>query len=116
LESETAVARKRVQDAETTIMQDITTAGNGCVTTGKPETTFEEMLNAIRESLSDLASSDDEQDGEDEEDDEEDTELGKLSDDDEPGWVMGTITKMVLHRMESFRQQQMRLDELTQPG
>ena len=116
VERETAVARKRVQDAETAIMQDMTTAENGGATTGKPETTFEEMLNAIGDSLSDLASSDDEQDGEDEEDDEEDTELGKLSDDDEPGWVMGTITKTVQHCMESFRQKQMRLDELTQPG
>ena len=115
-ERETAVARKRVQDAETAIMQDMTAAENGGATAGKPETTFEEMLNAIGDSLSDLASSDDEQDGEDEEDDEEDTELGKLSDDDEPGWVMGTITKTVQHRMESFRQKQMRLDELTQPG
>jgi len=85
VERETAVARKRVQDAETAIMQDMTTAENGGATTGKPETTFEEMLNAIGDSLSDLASSDDEQDGEDEEDDEEDTELGKLSDHDEPG-------------------------------
>jgi len=70
---ETAVARQRVQDAETAMMQelkDMTTA------TGKPETTFEEMLNAIGDSLSDLASSDDEQDGADEEDDEVDTELG----------------------------------------
>ena len=115
VERETAVARKRVQDAETAIMQDMTAAENGGATAGKPETTFEEMLNAIGDSLSDLASSDDEQDGEDEEDD-EDTELGKLSDDDEPGWVMGTITKTIQHRMESFRQNQMRLDELTQPG
>jgi len=29
---------------------------------------------------------------------------------------MGTISKTVQHRMESFRQMQMRLDELTQPG
>jgi len=29
---------------------------------------------------------------------------------------MGTITKTVQHRMESFRHKQMRLDELTQPG
>jgi hypothetical protein len=116
VERETTVARKQVQDAETVLMQDMTTAENECATTGKPETTFEEMLNAIRDSLSDLASSDDEQDGEDEEDDEEDTELGKLSDDDEPGWVTGTITKTVQHRMESFRQKQMRLDELTQLG
>jgi len=74
------------------------------------------MLNAIGDSLSNLASSDNKQDGEDEEDDEADTELGKLSDDDEPGWVMGTISKTVQHCMESFRQMQMRLDELTQPG
>jgi hypothetical protein len=73
------------------------------------------MMNAIRDSLSDLASSDDGQDGEDMDDDEEDTNLGMLSDDDEPGWVMGTISKTVQHRMQSFWQKQMRLDALTQP-
>jgi len=97
-------------------MQHMTTAENGGATTGKPEIMFVEMLNAIGDILSDLASSDDEPDGEGEEDDEEDTELGKLSDDDEPGWVMGTITKTVQHCIESFRQKQLRLDELTQPG
>jgi hypothetical protein len=116
VERETTVARKRVQDTETVIMLDMMTADNGGATTGKPETKFGEMLNAIRDSVSDLASSDDERDREDEEDAEEDTELGKLSDDDEPGWVMGTITKTVQHHMVSFRQKQMRLDELTQPG
>ena len=70
----------------------------------------------IGDSLSDVASSDDEQDGEEEKDDEADTELGKFSDDDVPGWVMGTISKTVQHRMESVRHQQMRFDELTQPG
>jgi len=73
------------------------------------------MVNAIRDSLSNLASSDDEQDGEDEEYDDEDTVLSKLSDDDEPGWVMGTISKTVQHRLESFRQKRMKPDELTQP-
>jgi hypothetical protein len=97
-------------------MQAMTTATNMGATTGKPETTFEEMLNVIGERLSDLASSDDEDDGEDEEDDEEDTHLGTLSDDDEPRLVMGTITKMVQHHMESFQQKQVRLDQLTQPG
>jgi hypothetical protein len=77
------------------------------------EKTCEEMMAAIGDSLSDLASSDD---GDDGEDDDEETELGKLSEDDEPGWVMGTISKMVLQRMKSFRQKQMKLDELTQPG
>ena len=41
---------------------------------------------------------------------------GKLSEDDESGWVMGTISNMVQYRMERFRQNQMKLDELTQPG
>jgi hypothetical protein len=107
VERETAVGRKRVQDAETAIMQHMMTAENGGATALKPQTTVEEMFNAIGDSLSDLPSSDDEQDGEDEEDDEDDTELGKLSDDDDPGWVMGTITKTVQYRIESFRQKQM---------
>jgi hypothetical protein len=34
--SDSAVARKRVQDAETVIMQDMTTAEHGGATTGKP--------------------------------------------------------------------------------
>jgi len=72
------------------------------------------MLVAIGDSLSDLASSDDGEDREDEDD--EETEQGKLSEDDEPGWLMGTITKAVQQRMERFRPKQMKLDELTQPG
>jgi hypothetical protein len=67
------------------------------------------MLNAIGDSLSDLASSEDEED-----DDEEDTRHGTLSEDDEPCWVMGTISQMVQHQLESFRQKHMRFDELTQ--
>jgi len=41
VERETAVARKRVQDAETANMQDMMTAETGGGTTGKPDTTFE---------------------------------------------------------------------------
>jgi len=84
------------------------------LTDREPEKMFEEMLVALGESLSDIASSDDGEDGEDEDD--EETEPGELSEDDEPGWVMGTITKTVQQRMESFRQKQMKPDELTQPG
>ena len=119
MERETTVTRKRVQDAETAIIQelkDMTTAESAWATTRKPETMFQDMLNSIGDSLSDLASSDDEQDGEDKEDDEKHIELGKLSDDDEPGWVMGTISKTEQHRIQSFRQMQMRLDELMQLG
>jgi len=83
------------------------------LTPREPEKTFEDMMAAIGDSLSDLACSDDGENGEDEH---EETELGKLSEDDEPGWVMGTISKTVQQRMESFWQKQMKLDELTQPG
>ena len=61
---------------------------------------FEEMLVAIKYSLSDLASFNDGEDGEDEDD--EATEQGKLSKDDEPCWVMGTITNKVQQHMERF--------------
>jgi hypothetical protein len=70
------------------------------------------MLDAIGDSLRELARSDDEEDGEDD----EDTEQGKLSEDYEPGWVMGTISKTVQQRMERFREKQLKLDELTEPG
>jgi len=116
VERETAGARKRVEDAEAAVQQeqdDMVHTEIAGLTSREPEKTFEEMMAAIGDSLSDLASSDDGEDGEDED---EDTEQGKLSEDDEPGWVMGTITKTVQQRMESFRQKQMKLDELTQPG
>jgi len=72
------------------------------------------MLVALGDSLSDLASSDN---GEDkEEEDDEETEHGQLSDDDKPGWRMGTIGKVVQQQMERFRPKLMKLDELTHPG
>jgi len=84
------------------------------LTSRNPQKTFEEMLVAIGDSLSDLASSDDGDDGEDKDD--EETEQGKLSEDDEPGWVMGTIIETVQQCMERFRQKQMKFDQLTQRG
>jgi len=119
VERETAVARNRVEDPDTAINQaqeEMRNAENVGLTTTKPETTFEEMLDAIGDCLSHLASSGDGEDGEDEDDDKEDPEVCKLSEDDNPGWVMGTISQTVQHRMECFRQKQMKLDELTQPG
>jgi hypothetical protein len=89
----------------------MTHAELAALTSRKPGKTFEEMPVAIGASLSDLASSDN---GEDEHDKE--TEQGKLSEDDEPGWVMGTITKIIQQRMDRFRQKEMRFDELTQLG
>jgi len=117
VERETAFAKKQVQDAERVIVQeqkDMTTDESAGATTTNQETMYEEMLNAIGDSLSDLECSDDEQDWEDKEDNEENSELGKLSDNDEHGWVMGTISETLQHRMESFWQKQLRLDKLRQ--
>jgi len=118
VERETAVARKRVEDAETAIEQkqeDMSNVEKAWLTTREPQKTFEEMLNATGDSLRDLACSDDEEDADDDEE-EDDTEHGKLSEDDKPGWVMGTISKTVQHRLERFWQKQMKRNELTQPG
>ena len=71
-------------------------------------------MNAIRDIPSDLATSANGEDGDDEDDDEEDTRYRKLRKDDEPGWVMGSVSKTVQRGMESFRPKLMRLDELTQ--
>jgi len=117
VETETAVARKLVEDAETAIereQHDMRNAEQAGLTTTKPEITFQEVLNAIGDSLSDLASSDDEEAGEDGDDDEERPVGGKLSKDDEPRWVMGTISKTVQYHMGCFRQKQMKLDKPTQ--
>jgi len=77
---------------------------------------FEEMLYAIGDSLSNLAWCDDEDDGEDKVDDKDDTELGNLSEDDEPSWVTGSIYKSLQQQVEKYLHEKMRLDELTRPG
>jgi len=115
VESETTGARKLVEDVAAAVQQeqkDMKHTEMAGLTNIEPGKTFKEMMVAIGGSLSDHASSDDGADGEYEDD--EETEQGKLSKDDEPGWVMGTITKTVQQRMERFRQMQMMLDDLTQ--
>jgi len=62
VERETAGARKRVEDREAAIQReqdDMTHAEIVRLTSREPEKTFEEMLVAIGDSLSDLASLDD---------------------------------------------------------
>ena len=88
MDRETAVAKKRVQDAKTAIMQeqeDMRNVEKAPLTTTKPAKIFQETVFAIGDSLSDRGSSYYEDNGEDEEEDEDETELGKLSEDDEPG-------------------------------
>jgi len=67
VERETTEARKRDEDAEAVVQQeqdDMTQAAIAGLTSREPEKTFEEMLVALGDSLSDLASSDDGEDGE----------------------------------------------------
>jgi hypothetical protein len=119
VERETAVARMRVQDTEKAMMQEQELMGNvekGRYTTIKHGISFEEMLNAVGDSLSDLANSENEEEGGDQDDDEEDIGHGKLSKDAEPGFVMGTISKTVQHCMGSFWEKQVILDEPKQQG
>jgi len=117
VERETAGARKRVEDTEAAVQQDEEDMKHAEIvglTNREHENTFEEMMVAIRDSLSYLASSDN---GEDEEDeDDEEKEQGELNKDYKPGLVMGTITKTVQQHMQRFRQKQMKLDKLIQPG
>jgi hypothetical protein len=85
-----------VEDAEVPVQQEKEGMKHAAITgltTREPEKTFEEMMVAIGGSLSDLAHSDVGEDGADE--DNEEIEQGKLSEDDKPGWVMGTINTMV---------------------
>jgi len=87
VERETAMARKRVEHTETAFKQeqdDMRSAQSGGLTSREPGQTLEEMLDAIRDSLSDLASLNDTEDGEGEEG-KNDTDQGKLREDDEPG-------------------------------
>jgi len=114
---DSVVARKRVEDSEAPNKQEqeyMGTAENKGLTTKQPKNTFQKMMVAIRDSLSNLARSDHRDDGEHDHDDE--TEEGKLSKDDEPSCVMGTISRTVQQRMGRFRQKQMKLDDLTHPG
>jgi hypothetical protein len=105
-------ARKRVEDTEATVQQeqeDMKNPGNAVLKNREPEKTFWEMMLAMGHRLSVLGSSDDEEDRE--HDNDKETEQGKLSEDDEPSWVMDTITKTVKNPMERFCPEQIKLHE-----
>jgi len=100
VDSATTVARKRFEYTETAIQlkqQDMRNAEEAWSTTRKPGKMVEEMVNAIRDSVSNVQSSNKLDDGEYEDNDEEDTELHMLSSDDKHSWVMGTLCIMVRH-------------------
>jgi len=117
IERETAGARKRVEDTEAAVQQeqeDIRNVEFAGLTNTESEITSAVMIGAIRKSLSDFATSDDGKDMQDEDD--EEAEWRKLSEVNESGYVMGTITQTVQQRMVRFWDEEMMLDKLTQLG
>jgi hypothetical protein len=84
---------KRVEDTEAVVQQeqeDMRKGENLGLMNMDPKKIYQEMMVAIRDSVSDLAGSDDGEDGDDMDDKE--PELGWLSDNDEPGLMIHTIT------------------------
>jgi hypothetical protein len=103
-ERETAGAKNRGEDAEAAIWQaqeDTEAAEHVALMTREFEKIFHQMMVAKRDSLSEIPSSNDGEDEKAEAD--EDTLHGQLSEDDEPGWVIGTIPNMVQQLMERCR-------------
>jgi hypothetical protein len=103
VERETAAANNRVEDTEAAIRQeqeDTEEADNTTGRTRERERTFQEMMVAFGDWLSDITSSDDGDDGED--DDHNETGQGQVREDDEPGWVLGTITKQCSSTWRGF--------------
>jgi len=100
------VATIWVEDAETMIEQeqeDWKNAEKAQLIIRKSDNAFQEVLDAIWDSMNDLRSSENEEDVENTEDIAEDIELANLSEDDKPGWVIGTISKTVQHQMRSYQ-------------
>jgi hypothetical protein len=94
IERDTAGATQRVEDAEAAIRkeQDNTEAAqNAGLTTRELENQFHKMIATIGDSRSDVSCSNNGNDADDVEN--EETEQGQLSEDDDPGWVMDTITE-----------------------
>lgn len=119
MDRDTAVARMRVKDAETAMIQQqeqMRYVERARSTATKPEIPFEKMLNVIGGDLSDYSYSNDEEDRQYENCDEDATRLDQLTDGDKPGCILGKISKMVQHHLPNDQQKLWRLDKLNKPG
>jgi hypothetical protein len=90
---------------------DMVTSENMGLMSREQEKMFSKMMLAIQESLSDIPRSDNTGMGKRNNDE---TARGKVSEDDQPDWVLGTRLKNFQPLMERFRQKQIKLEELTQ--
>jgi hypothetical protein len=59
------------------------------------------MLNVIGDSFTNISTANNEKNGQHKECDEQERQLGNLSENDEPGWVICTITKTLWQHMQS---------------
>jgi len=101
VERETPPVTKRGEDTVTVIEEEpeyIWNAEHMGLTCSKPERSYVGMLNAIGDSLSDLASSSDAEVGDDKEDDAHPV-WSMQSKHDEAGGVVGTNSTTVQHRV-----------------
>jgi hypothetical protein len=101
VESETAAAKMMVAEAEAAVERENISVLKRAAA-GTTEMTFEEMLEAIGESVDAVSTSDEADDDEDDEQDGDDNNDAKLSDDDQPEWVVGTIDKSIEERLNTF--------------
>jgi hypothetical protein len=105
VDRETAAARRRVDVAETVIEQEknnMRITAQAGLTTRKSKTVFKEIFNSIGDSLRDLACSTNGEDGEGGHNNEENTELGTMTKDEQPRWVVGAISKLGHYRMDTI--------------
>jgi hypothetical protein len=91
--------------------EDMVTSENMGLMSREQENMFSEMMLAFQVSLRDIPRSDNT--GMRKRNNDE-TDRGKVSEDDQPGWVLGTRLNIFQPLMESFRQIQIKLEAFTQ--
>lgn len=113
------MARKQNQQAETPIkpeQKDMRNADMVGLKTRKPKTIFHKILNEFGDSKRDLPGLENREDGECSDEDEDDIVMCKLSEDDRPCQVLGTISRTIPHHLHRFQRMQIKIYMLVQLG
>jgi hypothetical protein len=115
VKSETAAAGKRVAETEAAVERERISVLKRAAA-GTTKMTFEEMLEAIGDSVDNVATSDEEDNDEDNEEDGEDNNDAKLGNGNEPEWVVDTINQSVPAQLDLLLTKEMNFVELTTLG
>ena len=123
VERETAVARRRVEEADAAWELEkerlAAEALDGASTASKSKTTFAEMLKGIDDSIDDIATSDEDDEDDEDEDEEEDDIEGEIKADgtmDISDGPAGVVEERAQKRIDTFREMCKQIDEVTRPG